>query len=148
MNEVVDGLGNAAQKKNLSLRLYRRSLRSGKLLATLGMSILAISPLSWAGFAVNSFLSYDDLLTKVVRLQSAVLTDEYFADFDSSRSVACEGREGIRSALRQFHLNQFSFIPQPVLLTLLTIDVLEVPVTDYCQLLYDSIPVRLDALNP
>ena len=155
-----DFFDKATQKKNLSLRLYRKSLRSGKLLATLGVSILAISPLSWAGFALNSFLSYDDLATKVVRLQSMVLTNEYFADFDSSRSFACEGQEATpeenrlradlapsRSALRQFHLNQFSFIPQPVLLTLLTIEVLEVPVTDYCQLLYASIPVRLDALR-
>ncbi len=146
MNEVVDALGNAAQKKNLSLRLYRRSLRSGKLLATLGVSVLAISPLSWAGFAVNSFLSDSDLLTKVVRLQSVVLTDEYFADVEGA-AVVCEGRRAIGPALRHFHLNQFSFLPQPVLLTLLTIDVLEVPVTDYCQLLYASMPVRLDALN-
>jgi hypothetical protein len=144
---VVDVLGNAAQKKNLSLRLYRRSLRSGKLLATLGVSVLAISPLSWAGFAVNSFLSNADLLTKVVRLQGVVLTQEFSADANKAVFRSCQGRRAIGPALKQFHLNQFAFVPQPILMTLLAIDVLELQVADYDQLFYASMPVRLDTLN-
>jgi hypothetical protein len=145
-NEVVDVFDKAAQKRNLSLRLYRRSLRSGKLLAMLGVFVLAISPLSWAGFAVNSFLSNADLLTKVVRLQGVVLTQEFSADFRSA-AVECEGRSHVGPALKQFHLNQFSFVPQPVLLALLTIDALEVPVANYAQLFYGSMPARLDSQN-
>lgn len=139
---MADALDQAAAKRNMSLRLYRRSLRSGKLLAAVGAAVLALSPLSWAGFAVNSFLSDGDLLSKVVRLQGVFLTDEYLDDFEGA---ACPLPSHSGPALTDFHLNQFSFLPQPILLTMAAIDVFDIPVSDYPQLFYASLPVRLDA---
>lgn len=139
---MADALDQAAAKRNMSLRLYRRSLRSGKLLAAVGVAVLALSPLSWAGFAVNSFLSDGDLFSKVVRLQGVFLTDEYFADL---QGAACPFPAIRGPALKDFHLNQFSFLPQPILLTMAAIDVFDIPVSDYPQLFYASLPVRLDA---
>ena len=131
-------MSSTAIAKNLlrqhALLLFARHTRptATRLVATI--LVLGLSPVVWTAFAVNNFLSEAPILTKIVRLQSVVATDELF------RELCDANWTGFSSV----HETQFSFFSPPALLVLLASEVLPL---DRQRIASNSFPMRLDTTS-
>ena len=101
-----------------AVRLFSRHARPSALRVIAIVMVLALSPLTWAAFAVNSFMSDATLSTKFLRLQNLVPTDQFYAE-------VCYGSYP-PPLLGERHFRQFSFFSPPILLALVAADGLSI----------------------